>query len=59
MDILISDIAKNKARKKENEFQSKDKIKLQHGQYAYLSSIGPLRRLKIHLWCPWNKLFCS
>ena len=52
MDILISDIAKNKARKKSNEFQSKDKIKLQHGQYAYLSSIGPLRRLKIHLWCP-------
>ena len=47
-----SDMAKNKPRKKKNEFQSKDKIKLQHRQYAYLSSIGPLRRLKIHLRCP-------
>ena len=52
MDILISDIAKNKPRKKKTEFQNKDKIKLQHGQYAHLSLIGPLRRLKIHLWCP-------
>ena len=59
MDILISDIAKYKPRKKKNEFQSKDKIKLQHAQYAHLPSIDPLRRLKIHLWCPWNKLFCS